>query len=87
MPEFDLFNFFRTTLFVFVGTYSGLMMISGLWRLTRFLGGADPHKQILRDYLTYLLLSVRTRTIRGDLIEIAALAAALVGIWRLHDLI
>lgn len=87
MSDFDLFHFYRATVFVFLATYSILMLISGVWKLTRLFAGADPHKQMLRDYVAYQLLSARTRTVRGDLIEIAALAAALVGIWRLHALV
>ena len=87
MLAFDLFYFYRATLFVFLAIYSTLMLVSGIWKLSRKLAGVDQQKQMVRTYVVYLLLSVRTKTIRGDLIEIAALLAALLGIWRLHALI
>jgi hypothetical protein len=85
--EFDLFIFFRMTLFVFVGIYSILMLLSTIRRLIALLAGDDPRKNMLRLYVSYNLLTIRIAPLRGELIQIAFWSAGLLLVWWLHTLI
>jgi hypothetical protein len=87
MDGFDLFIFFRTTLLIFATTYSVLMLSSGIWRVVRLFGGENPRKQMLRLYVSYQLVTIRLRPVRGELLQLALLLVMLVCIWRLHALI
>ena len=87
MPEFDLFTFFRTTLFIFLGLYSALLLVSTVWRLRALLSGSDSGKQMLRLYVSYQLLTIRLRPLRGELVQIAFWLTMLGVLWWLHTLI
>ncbi|MBU0637417.1 MAG: hypothetical protein KKB50_01025 [Planctomycetes bacterium] len=84
MAEFDLFVFFRTTLFMFLAIYTLLAGAGTIWRVTRALRGDDPRNRLLRLYLSYQLASVRLRPLSGELLMIAVWALALCSIWWLH---
>ena len=87
MPELELFTFFRTTLFFFLAVYSILLLSTSIWRLTALFSGGDPRKQVLRLYVSYQLLTIRLRPIRGELIQIAFWLMVLGSLWWLHTLI
>jgi hypothetical protein len=87
MFELDLFIFFRTMLFVFLTVYALLLLISSLWRLWALFAGSDREKQMLRLYISYQLLTIRLKPLRGELVQIAAWLAVLAGLWWLHTLI
>ena len=87
MSEFDLFIFFRATLFVFLAVYSVLLLGTSVWRLTALFSGSDPTKRMLRLYVSYQLLTIRLKPLRGELAQIAFWLAALACLWWLHTLI
>jgi hypothetical protein len=87
MTELDPFNVFRTALFLGVGAYTVLTTLGTIWRVVGLLRGRDPRKRLLRSYLSYQLATVSLRPLAGELAEIACWLAALIGIWRLHDLV
>jgi hypothetical protein len=87
MPELDLFAFFRTTLFVFLGVYSVLLLCSSLWRLWALFAGSDRTKQMLRFYVSYQLATIRLKPLRGELAQIAFWLSMLACLWWLHTLI
>jgi|GEM_PF-6813703 len=87
MPEFDLFNFFRMTLCVFLAIYTSLTLSSALRRLYLLFSGDDPQKEMLRVYVSYQLLTIHASRMRGDLLHIVFWLAALVILWRLHALV
>jgi hypothetical protein len=87
MPELELFTFFRTMLFVFLAAYSILLLSTSIWRLTALFSGSDPKKQMLRLYVSYQLLTIRLRPIRGELIQIAFWLMVLGSLWWLHTLV
>ena len=87
MPEFDLFIFFRTTLLVFLTVYSVLLLGSSVWRVMVLFTGSDPAKEMLRLYVSYQLLTIRLKPVRGELAQIAFWLLVLASLWRLHALI
>ncbi len=87
MDGFDLFAFYRTTLFLFLGTYTLLLTISSVWQVVRLLAGPERHKEFLRTYVSYQLLTMRIRPVRGELLQIAALVALLGVVGYLHTLV
>ncbi len=87
MHGFDLFAFYRATLFLFLGTYTLLLTVSGVWQLVRLLAGPERHKEFLRTYVAYQLVTMRVRPVRGELLQIAFLVGALGGLWYLHTVI
>jgi hypothetical protein len=87
MPGLDLFTFFRTTLFIFLGIYSLLLLVTGLLRLKALFSGSDRTKEFLRLYVSYELLTIRLKPLRGELVQIAVLVCVLAGVWWLHTLI
>ena len=84
---FDLFYFFRTVLFFFLGTYAVLLTVASLNRVIGLLAGDGCGKEMLRVYVSYQLLSVRLRPLAGELVQIALLVAALALLWWLHSVI
>ena len=87
MADFDLFIFFRTTLVVFLTTYSLLVLGSTVWRLKRLFAGDDASRQMLRLYVSYQMLTVRLTPLRAELAQIGFWLLALVFVWWLHRLI
>jgi len=87
MTEPDLFIFFRTLLFLFLGAYSLLLLASGLWRLRLLLSGPQTPRQLLRLYLSYQLLTIRLRPLRGELLQIGLWTLMLCLVWWLHTLV
>lgn len=75
--EFDLFELFRTMLFVAVGIYTTLVTLAAFQALSRMLAPVDPQRRLLRRYLTYHLLAIRWHRQRAELLQIGALLAAL----------
>jgi hypothetical protein len=87
MPELDLFILFRTLLFIFLTIYSILLMVSGLWQVRVLLRGDDPAQEMLRVYVSYQLLTVRIKPLRGELTRIAFWLLMLGVLWWLHFVI
>ncbi len=87
MSEFDPFAFYRTLLFVFLGIYTVLTMVSAVARVCRLLAGGGTGKRLLRLYLSYQLVSIRLRPFAGELLQIGLLVAMLVVIAWLHALV
>lgn len=87
MPELELFTFFRTILFVFLAAYSILLLSTSIWQLTALFSGSDPKKQMFRLYVSYQLLTIRLRPLRGELIQIAFWLMVLGSLWWLHTLV
>jgi len=87
MAGFDLFIFFRTALFLFLAVYSLLLLGSSIWRLRVLFAGSDPAKRMLRLYVSYQLLTIRLKPLRGELGQIALWSALLACLWWLHTLI
>jgi len=87
MPEIDLFIAFRTMLFVFLTIYTVLMLVGTIRHLWSLFIGADPTREIMRVYLTYQLLTIRTKPVRGELAQMAFWAMILGVLWWLHTLI
>jgi hypothetical protein len=87
MPELDLFILFRTLLFIFLTIYSILLMVSGLWQVRALLRGDDPTHDMLRVYVSYQLLTIRIKPLRGELARIAFWVAMLGVLWWLHFVI
>ncbi len=87
MSGFDLFAFYRMTLFVFLGTYTVLLTVTSIRRLLAALAGDLEHKQFMRTYLAYLLLTARLEPLRGELAQIAFWLTLLLILWRLHPLV
>ena len=87
MPELDLFTFFRTMLFVFLAVYSVLLLSTSIWRLRGLFSGSDPTKQMLRLYVSYQLVTIRLKPLRGELTQIAFWLVMLSCLWWLHTLI
>ena len=85
--EFDLFTFFRMTLFVFLGIYTTLMLLSTIRRAIVLFSGDDPRKELLRLYVSYHFLTIGVAPLRNELIQIAFWLAVLLLVWRLHALI
>lgn len=85
--EFDLFTFFRTTLFVFLTIYAALTLLSASRRTIHLLGGADPRKDLLRLYVSYHLVTIRLAPLRAELIQISLWLVLLLLISRFHALI
>ncbi|MCG3127881.1 MAG: hypothetical protein CHACPFDD_02754 [Phycisphaerae bacterium] len=77
MIDFDLFDLFRTMLFVAVGVYTALVALSAFAALSRVLAPVDAQRRLLRRYVTYHLLAIRWSRQRGELLQIGALLAAL----------
>ena len=84
MGDFDLFYFFRFVLAVTLSVYFAMVVGVGLWRLRVLLAGNEPHRHLLRAYLSYQLVSLRLRPLRGELVQIGLLLAAFILVCWLH---
>ena len=84
MTEVDPFRVFRTALFMGVAAYTLVTTAGTIWRVVAVLSGSDPRKRLLREYLSYQVLSIRLRPLAGELLELAFWLAILLGIWWLH---
>jgi hypothetical protein len=84
MHDFDIFNTFRTAIFVGLTLYyflaTGLMTM----RLVRVLSGADPRLSLLRAYLSYHLVTIRIRPLAGELAHLALWTTILAALWWMH---
>jgi hypothetical protein len=87
MPDFDLFTFFRSALFLFLGVYSLLLLLSTIGRLHALLSGSDARKQMLRVYLSYQVLTIHVKPFAGELAQIAGWLIVLGMLWWLHRLV
>jgi hypothetical protein len=87
MPEFDLFVFFRSTLVVFFTIYSVLLLCSSVWRLVAMFRGIDQTRQMLRLYVSYQLLTIQPKPVRGELVQIAFWLLILGGLSWSHALV
>ena len=85
--QFDLFYFFRTVLFLFLGTYTVLLTVGSIGRLIGLLAGDGREKEMLRVYVAYQLLTIRVRPLMGELVQILLLVMALALLWWLHALV
>ena len=84
MWDFDLFTFYRTCLFVFITVYFVLATTATVVELARLLRGHDPHRRLLRLYLSYQVITFNPRPLAGELLQIVAWTIILVALWRLH---
>lgn len=87
MTDFDPFAFYRTLLFVFLGVYTMLTLVSGTVRLWGLLRGETKAKRLLRLYLSYQLISIRLRVFWRELLQIGVLVGMLVAIAALHRMV
>lgn len=87
MPDLDLFTFFRSALFFFLGVYSLLLLISTIGRLRTLLSGGDTRKQMLRVYLSYQVLTIHVKPLADELAQIAGWLILLGILWWLHWLV
>ena len=87
MTDFDPFAFYRTLLFVFLGVYTLLTLVTGAMRLWRLLSGQGTARRLLRLYLSYQLVSVRLRVFWRELLQIGLLVGMLVAIAALHRMV
>jgi hypothetical protein len=79
------FYWFRTALFVGLAAYYVLTLAGTVWHVAVLLYGSDPHRRLLRLYLSYQLLSFRLRPLASELLQIVLWSAILVLIWWLHS--
>ena len=84
---FDLFELFRTCLFVAVTVYSVLVLAVGYHNLRRLLDGQAPGTRLVRGVLGYLVATVSLRPIVGELWQIAGLTLLLSVLWWGHALL
>lgn len=87
MPDIDLFILFRTLLFVFLTIYAVLTLASTIARVWALFAGADSARQVLRLYVSYQLLTIQLKPVRGELAQMAFWAMMLGVLWWLHTLI
>ncbi|MBN2446740.1 MAG: hypothetical protein JXO22_08440 [Phycisphaerae bacterium] len=85
MWDFDLFTFYRMCLFVFLTIYAVLATAGTVVRLARLLRGRDPHRRMLRLYLSYQVVTFNPRPLAGELLQIGAWSIILVVLWQLHS--
>jgi hypothetical protein len=81
----DPFLFFRTLLTVFLTVYFVLTTLSLLRQWWVVLAGGTREKELLRVYLAYQLLSIRTAALRTELAQIGLWLVALVVLLWAHD--
>ncbi len=84
MAEFDLFFFFRRVLVIVCAVYGVVRFSHSLWRGHRYLSSGRRSTALARDYLLLHLLRVRVHRFSVDLLGIAILTAALIGVIWLH---
>jgi hypothetical protein len=87
MADFDAFYLFRTTLFIAVSVFTVVTFAETVIGLGRLLGGAEPHRQMLRKYLAYQVLSVRLAPLKGELALLGLWSLILLLLWFLHRLL
>lgn len=84
MHELDPFATFRTTLFIALAVYTVVTTATTVWRVTVLLRGNDPRKRLLREYLSYQLVSFRLQPLAGELLQMAFWCTILLLLWWLH---
>ncbi len=87
MKHPDPFAVYRTALFVALSAYYLVTTAGAAWQVAVLLRGREPHKSLLRLYLSYQLLSVRLRPLRGELLQIAFWGTMLAVMYWLHELL
>jgi hypothetical protein len=84
MSRPDPFLIYRTSLFIALAAYYVVTTAGGVWRVVALLRGSDPHRRLLRTYLSYQLVSFRVRPLAGELLQIAFWCTILLVIYWLH---
>lgn len=84
MGDFDPFELFRTTLFIAVTLYTLAGVPMTVMIVRKVLRGAAMPQQMLRAYVIWLLLTVRWRPLRGELIQIALWGGVVLMLWQCH---
>ncbi|TWT45085.1 hypothetical protein RAS1_15060 [Phycisphaerae bacterium RAS1] len=82
--DVDLFILFRTVIFAVVAAQLFSSITAWSLSLARALRGEDPHRRLLRVYLSYHLVTVRSAPLVRELWQIALCIAFLITLWALH---
>jgi len=80
----DPFATYRTTLFIALTAYYVITTTFAVIHVAGLLRGTDPHRRLLRVYLSYQLATIRGRPLASELVQIGLLAILLLVIWQLH---
>lgn len=80
----DLFEFYRTLLFIILTVYTTAMTISMIGQAGWLLTSQDRSAAILRKYLLLMILRLRLGPLGGELLQILLLGAIFLGILWLH---
>lgn len=84
MLEFDPFDLFRTLLFIVLTAYYVVVTAWTAWWLVDLLRGDDPQRRMIRNIITYQLVTFRVRPLAGELIQIGILAVLLLLLYWMH---
>ncbi|NOS99896.1 MAG: hypothetical protein HOP29_04655 [Phycisphaerales bacterium] len=79
-----LFEIYRRLLFLAVGVYAVVRSVAFIWRWELAGRGADRTESLLRRYVVSLLVRVRALRFWWEFVQLAALAAILVFLLKLH---
>jgi hypothetical protein len=81
----DLFEFYRTLLFLILTVYAAVMTITMILHAMWLFTGRDRTAAMIRKYLVVLLLRMRLSVLRSELTQIVVLFALFVYLVYLHD--
>ena len=82
-----LFDFYRRGLMIICTVYALVRLSQAVARWIDRLSGDQPHKRVMRGYVTTLLASIRVRRFWADLLQIAALLVVLGGVLYAHKFV
>lgn len=86
MPQdIDPFAIFRRALFIGVAIYTLVTMTGTVLRTIWLLMGVDPHKKLIRAYLSYMLVTLRLKPVLGELVEIGFWSVFLLTLYWAHQ--
>lgn len=85
--QLDLFELYSAMLFVFVTIYYILVFSFAGLNVGRVLSGTDKHKQLLRTYISYHLVTLRVGPLMSELLQILLWCFILIGIWYFYWLL
>jgi hypothetical protein len=81
----DLFEFYRTLLFLIMSVYAAVMTVVMVLQAWWLLTGTDRAVALVRKYVVVLLLRMKVSVFRNELLQIAALTALFIYLVYLHD--
>ncbi len=84
MWALDVFEIYRTALFLALTLYYAVIMAASGWHIAGLLRGDDPTRRLLRVYLGYQVVSIRLRTFTPELLQMAAWLAGLGLVYWAH---